>query len=215
MGTSGGTVVATRQQILMEDFMMGGTVALSALFDGAHTIQRFTDQVVTPQTLAAIYEHARWAPTAMNCSPLRLTFVQSQQAKQRLKPALSAGNVDKTMAAPVTAICAWDTRFYEHLDYLAPHMPGAGLGFAKDATVAEKTGTFSATLQIAYLIMAARSLGLGVGPMAGFDGAAVDRIFFADGRWRSLLLLNLGYAADDGYFPRAPRLQAQQATLIE
>lgn len=187
---------------------------LRPIFEDAHTINQFEDRPVSSATLSQIYERVRYAPTAMNCSPLRLVFVQSAEAKAQLKPCLSPGNVDKTMAAPVTAIAAWDSRFFEHMDTLAPHMPGAGERFASNAAMAEKTGVTSATLQIGYFILGARSHGLGVGPMAGFDAAAVDAAFFADGRYRSLLLLNLGYAAADGHRPRAPRLQAADVMQI-
>ena len=187
---------------------------LRSIFEDAHTINQFEDRPVSSETLSQIYERVRYAPTAMNCSPLRLLFVQSADAKAKLKPCLSPGNVDKTMAAPVTAIAAWDSRFFEHMETLAPHMPGAGERFVGNAAMAEKTGVTSATLQIGYFILGARSHGLGVGPMAGFDAAAVDAAFFADGRYRSLLLLNLGYAAVDGHRPRAPRLHAADVMQI-
>ena len=190
------------------------TLDLQAIFEDAHTIQAFDGQAVSLETLTALVERMRWAPTAMNCSPLRVVFVQSAEAKAKLQPCLSPGNVDKTMAAPVTAIAAWDTAFFEHMGTLAPHMPGAQERFAGNPAMAEKTGALSATLQVGYFTLAARGLGLGVGPMAGFDTAAVDAAFFPDGRYRSLLLLNLGYAAPDAARPRAPRLTAEQIMSV-
>ena len=143
------------------------TLDLQAIFEDAHTIQAFDGQAVSLETLTALVERMRWAPTAMNCSPLRVVFVQSAEAKAKLQPCLSPGNVDKTMAAPVTAIAAWDTAFFEHMGTLAPHMPGAQERFAGNPAMAEKTGALSATLQVGYFTLAARGLGLGVGPMAG------------------------------------------------
>lgn len=190
------------------------SIDLSAIFEDAHTINQFDGRPVSAETLSAIYQRLRFAPTAMNVSPLRLVYVQSAEAKAKLQPCLAPGNVDKTMAAPVTAIAAWDSRFFEHMDTLVPHMPGASERFSGNAVAAEKTGVFSATLQIGYFILAARAHNLGVGPMAGFDAAAVDAAFFADGRFRSLLLLNLGYPAADGFRARAPRLDAAEVMQI-
>ena len=184
---------------------------LDTVFAQSHTANAFTSQAVDVALLERAYMESRWAPTAMNMSPLRLVYVKSAEAKARLKDCLSPGNVDKTMAAPVTAIAAWDPQFHAHLGTLAPAMPGAGERFANDAALAQKAGVQSATLQIGYFILAARMLGLGVGPMGGFAADKVDSAFLAESGWRSLLLLNLGYADPAGHRPRAPRLDASQA----
>jgi 3-hydroxypropanoate dehydrogenase len=186
-------------------------LTLDSVFAQAHTANAFSREPVAPALLERIYLESRWAPTAMNTSPLRVMYVQSDEAKARLKDCLAPGNVDKTMAAPVTAIAAWDPQFHTHLGTLVPHMPGASARFSGDEAAAQKTGVQSATLQIGYFILAARMLGLGVGPMAGFDCAKVDAAFLEQSGWRSLLLLNLGYTDPAGVRPRAPRLDAAQA----
>ena len=145
------------------------------------------------------------APTSANCSPARLVFVQSPEAKARLKPCLSEGNRDKTMAAPVTVIVAMDMQFYEQLPRLFPHTD-ARSWFAGNDAVIQATAARNSSLQGAYLIMAARALGLDCGPMSGFDNAAVDAAFFPQGDIKSNFLINLGYGDASKLFPRAPRL---------
>jgi 3-hydroxypropanoate dehydrogenase len=154
-------------------------------------------------------------PTAMNSQPMRIVFVKSAEAKARLKPSLSPGNVDKTMAAPVTAIIAYDNEFYEKMGKLAPQFPDVTntLG-ALAPTIREQMASLSATLQAGYLIVAARGLGLDCGPMGGFERAQVDSAFFPDGRWKSLLLVNLGYGDPSKLYPRAPRLDFDEACKV-
>jgi nitroreductase len=189
--------------------------ALRQLFLDARTFPRFTDRPVTDATLRALVDLFRWGPTSMNAQPGRVVFVRSAEAKARLKPALSPGNVDKTMAAPVTAIVALDTRFYDHLPVQFPPMPGARDLFANNAALSEATAARNSALQGAYLIVAARALGLSAGPMSGFDNSAVDAAFFPDGRWRSNFLVNLGYGDPAGLHPRGPRLSFEEMARIE
>jgi 3-hydroxypropanoate dehydrogenase len=172
---------------------------------------------VEDATLHRIYDLARLGPTSANTSPLRTVFVKSPAAKERLKPALFPGNVDKTMAAPVTGILAIDYRFYEFAPRLFPHNPDFAKTFTKPGQEEfTKTHAFrNATLQGAYLIIAARALGLDTGPMSGFDNAKVDAAFFPDGRWKSNFLINLGYGDSSQLKPRLPRLSFEEACRIE
>jgi 3-hydroxypropanoate dehydrogenase len=189
--------------------------ALDQAFRDARTFHKFTDRLVDDATLRALYDLYRWGPTAMNCQPARVVFVRSAEAKQRLKPALMPGNVDKTMAAPVTAIVAYDSRFFEHLPTQFPANPGARDMFAGNPAMALDTATRNGTLQGAYLIIAARMLGLDVGPMSGFNATAVNEAFFPDGRWKANFLVNLGWGDPGGSRPRGARLDFEQVARIE
>ncbi len=189
--------------------------ALDQIFRSARTLHTFTAQPVTDDTLRALYDLAKWGPTSMNCQPMRLVFVRSAQAKERLKPALSPGNVDKAMAAPVVAIVASDTRFYEQLPAQFPANPNARAMFADNATLAADTAMRNSSLQGAYLILAARSLGLAAGPMSGFNPAAVNAAFFPDGAWKANFLINLGWGDPTGVHPRGPRLAFEDAVRID
>jgi 3-hydroxypropanoate dehydrogenase len=189
--------------------------AWQTLLLDARTHQGWTDAPVDDALLARLYTLARMGPTAMNCQPLRVVFVRSPEARARLKPALAAGNVDKTMAAPVTAILAYDTHFHDHMDLLAPHAPGASerlgsLPPEDHRTMAQR----NAHLQAGYLIVTARGLGLDCGPMAGFDAERLDAAFFPDGLWRSFLLVNLGHGDPSRLRPRAPRLDFDTACRV-
>lgn len=189
--------------------------ALDVLFHEARTHNVWLDKPVEPDVLRQLYALARMPPTAANSQPLRLVFVTSREAKERLKPTLSPGNVDKTMGAPVTVIVAWDTEFHEKMPKLFParDMKTQFLGMPAEAR--QKMAFMNSTLQGAYLILAARSLGLDCGPMAGFDSAKVDAAFFPDGRWKSNFLLNLGYGDPARLYPRNPRLDFEEACRIE
>jgi 3-hydroxypropanoate dehydrogenase len=187
--------------------------ALAQIYRDARTHSAWLDRPVEDATLRALYELARMPPTSANCSPMRLVFVKSPEAKERLRPALSAGNLEKTMTAPVTAIVAYDTRFYDELTRLFPHVD-ARAWFTSNAELAQITALRNGSLQGGYLILAARSLGLDCGPMSGFDNATVDREFFPDGRWRSNFLLNIGYGDPDRLRPRNPRLEFEEACKI-
>ena len=189
--------------------------ALDQVFLSARTFNKFSDRPVDEATLRRLHDLLKWGPTSLNCQPLRLVFVQSAAAKQRLQPALSANNAPKTMAAPVTAIVAYDSRFYEHLPSQFPAMPTMGQMFAGNEALARETALRNGSLQGAYLIIAARLLGLDAGPMSGFDAAKVDAEFFSDGRWHANFLVNLGYGDASGNRPRGPRLAFEQVARIE
>ncbi|CAM3341018.1 malonic semialdehyde reductase [Polaromonas hydrogenivorans] len=180
--------------------------ALEQAFLAARTFPKFTDRAVSDEILAQLYELAKWGPTSMNCQPARFVFVRSVEAKAKLKPCLAAGNADKTMAAPVTVIVAQDSRFFEHLPTQLPANPNAQAMFADNAALADATAFRNSSLQGAYLIVAARMLGLDCGPMSGFNAAALDAAFFAEGRYKANFLINLGYGDVSGLRPRGPRL---------
>ena len=187
--------------------------ALDQLFLSARTQNGWLDTPVSDQTLREIYDIARMGPTSMNTQPMRLLFLRSKDAKQRLAPALSATNLDKTMAAPVTAIVARDTQFYEYMPEIW-HKPGARENFAGNPALARATAQRNATLQGAYLIIAARALGLDCGPMSGFDAAKVDAEFFPDGRCQADFLCNIGYGDTSKLFDRQPRHAFERACQL-
>jgi 3-hydroxypropanoate dehydrogenase len=180
---------------------------LDLLFREARTFNAFQDRPVSDALLTEAIELAKMGPTAANTLPMRVVFVKSAEAKEKLKPSLSAGNVDKTMAAPVTAIVAYDREFFEKLPRLFPHAD-ARSWFAGNAAFAEKSAAQSSTLQAAYLILALRALGLDTGPMTGFDADKVDAAFFADEPWHATMLINIGYGDREKLFGRLPRLDA-------
>lgn len=190
--------------------------ALKILFREAHTFRKWRNDPVRPQLLMAIYDVMRWAPTVNNTNPGRILFIVSKEAKERLKPHLSEGNVVQTMTAPATAILAYDTAFYEKLHILDPQRADAAARYKqmeKDAL--EKMSFRSGTLQAAYFILAARALGLDCGPMSGFKNEGVDKEFFAGTSIKSNFLCNLGYGdPDGGTRPRAPRLAFDDACKI-
>lgn len=188
--------------------------ALALLFTEARSYPSWQDRPVSEAQLRELYELLKWGPTSMNSLPARFVFVRSPQAKARLLPVVSPGNVPKVEQAPVTVIVAFDTRFYEWLPQLSPHMPRASEAFAQDPERAAVTAFRNGTLQGAYLILAARALGLDVGPMSGFDNARLDAEFFPDGRLRSNFLANIGYGDPAVLHPRAPRLGFEQAAEL-
>ena len=182
--------------------------ALDVLFRTARTHYSWTDAPVPDETLRALYDVVKFGPTSANSSPARFAFLRTPEARERLRPALSPGNVDKTMSAPVIVIVAADPRFYDKLPALFPQAE-ARAWFAGNDALAEETAFRNSTLQGAYLMMGARAMGLDCGPMSGFDRAQVDRIFFGLNLWRSNFLINLGHGAegDDRIVSaRAPRL---------
>lgn len=189
--------------------------ALDQLFLEARTHNAWQDKPVSDALLKQAWDLARMGPTSANCSPLRVVFVKSAEAKARLLPALLEGNRAKTLAAPVTAIFGNDSRFYDLLPRLFPHTDArawfAGPGKEElAATTAFRNGT----LQAAYFMLAARSLGLDCGPMSGFDNAQVDRAFFPGGQVKSNFICNLGYGDPSALFPRSPRLEFDEACRI-
>jgi 3-hydroxypropanoate dehydrogenase len=179
--------------------------ALDQLFRTARTAQAFEQVYVSDQQLHDLYNLLKFAPTAFNAQPARFVFVRSAQAKERLKPALSAGNVDKSLAASVTVIVAQDTRFFEHLPKQFPAYDAKPL-FVGNAALAEATAFRNSSLQGAYLILAARSLGLDAGPQSGFDAELVNKSFFPSGRYKANFLINLGVAKKGAHYVRGPRL---------
>jgi len=192
--------------------MISDTV-LDQLFRTARATHAFTSQPVTDETLRQVYELLKWGPTAFNGQPGRYVFVRSPEAKARLGPAMSSGNRAKTLAAPVTAIVAYDTRFFDRLPQLSPGSSGIEV-LAKNAALAEVTALRNGTLQGAYLILAARALGLATGPMSGFNPDLVNREFLADSNWRANFLINLGYADAGAARPRGARVAFEDAVQI-
>jgi len=202
--------------------------ALDQLFRKARTHNAWLDRPVGDDLLRQLYDLMKWGPTSANLSPARILFLRTRKAKERLRPALQPANVDKTMAAPVTVIVAYDERFYEEAPRLFPHYPGMRDLFINSPELAEATAFRNGTLQGAYLILAARSLGLDCGPMSGFDNAKVDEEFFPPprrdeeamdevkpaGRLRSNFLCNLGYGDPAGLHPRGPRLEFEEACRL-
>ncbi len=187
--------------------------ALDQLFRTARTQNAFQDRPVEDSQLRALYELLKWGPTAANSTPARFVFVKSAEAKQKLAPALSEGNLAKTMAAPVTVIVGYDEDFHEKLSYLFPHAD-AKSWFDGPREGRHEAAFRNGTLQGAYLMMAARALGLEAGPMSGFDPAKVDEAFFAGTAIKSNFLVNLGYGDPAGVFPRLPRLPFDEAARI-
>jgi 3-hydroxypropanoate dehydrogenase len=202
--------------------------ALDALFREARTYSKWLPRPVTDETLHGLYDLLKWAPTSANGAPARFAFLRSAEAKQRLRPALAPLNVAKTMAAPVTVIVAYDMKFYERLPQLFPQNPGMAGLFQSSPELVESTAKRNSSLQGAYLIMAARALGLDCGPMSGFDQAKVDEEFFTagkpcfgceqeffpEGHVKTNFLCNLGYGDPGSVHPRLPRLPFTEACSL-
>jgi nitroreductase len=184
-------------------------------FSAARTFSKFRDEPVSDEALKALYELTKWGPTASNCQPARYVFVRSAEAKEKLRACLAPGNVDKVMGAPVTVIVAQDSRFHEHLATQFPHMPTAAAPYESKPELAQAVGLRNSSLQGAYLMVAARLLGLDCGPMSGFDAEVLDRSFFPDGRFRSNFLVNLGHGDASALRPRGPRLAFDTVATIE
>jgi 3-hydroxypropanoate dehydrogenase len=205
-----------------------GDEALDQLFREARTHNAWLDKPVTDDTLRQLYDVMKWGPTSANANPARFVFLRSQEAKERLRPTLAPGNVEKTMAAPVTVIIAYDLLFFEKLPKLFPHSPAMRDLFAQNPQLVEVTAKRNSSLQGAYLMIAARALGLDCGPMSGFDNARLDEEFFGAGKEcegceqeffpaghvKSNFLCNLGYGDPSKLFPRAPRLEFNEACTL-
>ncbi len=187
--------------------------ALAQLFSQARTFSTWQNKAVSTELLQQLYELVKYAPTSANSSPARFVFVTSPEAKAKLKPALAEGNIDKTMSAPVTVIVAADYQFYEQLPQLFPQVD-AKSWFVGNQGLIDNTAFRNSSLQGAYLIMAARALGLDTGAMSGFDNAAVDAAFFSGTSIKSNFLINLGYGDVEKLHPRNPRLSFEQAAQI-
>lgn len=188
---------------------------LRELFLDARTHNAWLDKPVPDSMLRELYDVIKFGPTSMNTQPMRLLFLRTAAAKERLKPHLAPANVDKTMAAPVVAIVGYDLAFHEHLPTQFPHRPNAKAMFDDKLPLIETTGFRNGTLQGAYLIIAARALGLDCGPMSGFDNAGVDAEFFVGTKVKSNFLCNLGFGDHSKVFARSPRLDfASACTLL-
>ena len=190
-----------------------GAAALDQLFRTARTHNKWQDRPVSDETLRELYDLVKMGPTSANCAPARFVFIRTAEGKEKLRPALSAGNLEKTMSAPVVAIIAWDVRFYNKLPVLFPHAD-AKSWFTGSAAFAEATAFRNSSLQAAYLTLAARALGLDAGPMSGFDAAKVDEAFFPDGSCKTNMLVNLGHGDPSGLFGRLPRLDFDEAVTL-
>jgi len=188
--------------------------SLDVIFRKARTHSVWLDKPVEDALLAQVYDLAKMGPTSANMSPMRVVFVKSKAAKEKLKPALDAGNVDKTMAAPVTAIVGMDIHFYEELPKLFPHADAKAWFQGLPENVLETIALRNGSLQGAYFMLAARALGLDCGPMSGFDNAKVDAAFFAGTTVKSNFLCNLGHGDGTKLFPRSPRLEFEKACQI-
>lgn len=187
--------------------------ALDLVFREARTRNDWHDRKVSRPLMQAVYDLMKWGATSANCSPARFVFISSDEARARLKPFLSGANAEKTMKAPVCVLIAHDMEFYEKLPKLFPHTDARSWFVGKDEMIAT-TAFRNGTLQGAYFMLAARSLGLDCGPMSGFDNAGVDREFLAGTSWKSNFLCNIGYGTDTNLFPRGPRLEFDEACRI-
>lgn len=188
---------------------------LALLFSEARTHNVWLDRSVDDALLQRIYDLAKMGPTGGNAQPLRVVYVRSVEAKERLRPALYPMNVDKTMSAPVTAILAADERFYEKIPQLFPARPQLREQLAgMPDEIRTRMNLQNSNMQAGYFVLAARALGLDCGPMAGFDSAQVDTAFLQDTPWKSILLVNLGYGDPEQLFPRNPRLSFEDAGRI-
>jgi 3-hydroxypropanoate dehydrogenase len=188
--------------------------SLDILFRAARTHSKFKPIPVPDDLLRRAWDLARMGPTSVNCQPARVVFVRSPEAKERLRPALAPGNLDKTMAAPVTAIIGHDMEFYDRLPVLFPHTDARSWFVGNEAMI-QGTAFRNGTLQGAYFILALRAVGLDCGPMSGFDNAKVDAAFFAGTAVRSNFLVNIGYGDPAGLHPRGPRLEFGEACRVE
>lgn len=193
-----------------------GRPAMKQLFTDARTYAYWQQREVSDATLHSLYDLVKMAPTSVNCSPLRIFFLRTPEAKEKLMPALKEGNQQKVAEAPVTAILAYDRRFHDHLPTLFPHAD-AKSWFIGNEPYREETAFRNSCLQGGYLIIAARALGLDVGPLSGFDNDQVDDLFFADEfpHYRSNFLCNLGYGEKSKLYPRSPRLSFEQACKLQ
>lgn len=188
--------------------------SLQQLFSEARTHHAWLDTPVSDAQLKAIFDLAKWGPTSVNSLPARILFVKSKAAKEKLIPALSGSNPDQVRAAPVTAIIAYDEKFYNELPVLFPAFDAKSM-FAANETLTQVTAFRNSSLQGAYFMLAARALGFDVGPMSGFDNAKVDDLFFKGTSWKSNFLCNLGHGDASKVYPRGPRLSFEKAARIE
>jgi 3-hydroxypropanoate dehydrogenase len=186
--------------------------SIEQLFTAARTHNGWLDKSLTKEQLDELYRLTSLGPTSANCSPARFVFVTSAEGKARLAPTLSKGNLEKTMTAPLTVIVAYDQKFYDQLPTLFPH-GDAKSWFTSSEALAQETAMRNSSMQAAYLIFAARAMGLDTGPMSGFDVEALNSEFFAGTDWSANLIINIGYGDDSKLYGRLPRLPAEEACL--
>ena len=186
---------------------------LEILFTKARSHKAWLNKEVTDDQINQIYNLLKFAPTSGNCCPARFTFIKSEEAKKRLKPALDKGNIDKSMDAPCVVIISYDTEFYESLTILSPHND-AKAGFVGKEAKIKNTAEFNSSLQGAYFIMASRSIGLDCCPMLGFNKEKLNREFFTEGKYKSLFICGIGYGDSSKLHDRAPRLDFEEACMI-
>nr|WP_296778644.1 malonic semialdehyde reductase [Rhodococcus sp. (in: high G+C Gram-positive bacteria)] len=182
------------------------TSARETLFTEARTANSFASTPVTDDELSAIWDLAKWPPTAANTQPLRVVYVRTDAGRSRLLTHMSEGNVAKTQSAPAVAILAVDQAFHDHIPTLLPFRPELKDAFAGNDALRTSTGSFNGALQAGYFLLAVRALGLAAGPMAGFDKDTLDADFFPDGKWKSILVVNIGHPGENPWFDRLPRL---------
>jgi 3-hydroxypropanoate dehydrogenase len=190
----------------LDEVLVLDAAAQELLFTTARTANTFTDEPVSDEQLQAITELAKWPPTMANTNPLRILFVRTAEGKDRLSPHMSEGNRAKTMTAPAVAVLAVDTDFHDKIPELLPFRPELRENFVADAPNRERLATFNGALQAGYFILAVRAVGLAAGPMLGFDGPGIDREFFSDRPWKTILVVNIGKPGTDPWFDRLPRL---------
>lgn len=193
---------------------MSSNVSLGDLFTNARSQRKFLDKPLPPGILEDLYDLMKWGPTSMNCSPARFVFVTSAEAKTKLAGCASEGNRERILVAPATVIIATDQNFYEHMTKLFPHNPKAEGMFRDNLELASSTAFRNGTLQGAYLMLAARSLGLDCAPMSGFDQESVNASFFAQDNWKSNFICCLGYGDKSALHPRSPRLEFDEACVV-
>lgn len=186
--------------------------AQDLLFREARSANAFTDEPVSDDQIAAIYDLVKYGPTAMNVQPLRVVLIRAGESRERLLKHMSEGNREKTASAPLVAVLAADTDFHEHLHRTFPHFAGAKDRFA-DADAREQTARFNATLQVGYFLIGVRAAGLAAGPMGGFDAPALDSDLLAGTTLKSLLVVNIGRPAENAWFDRLPRLELDEVVL--
>jgi 3-hydroxypropanoate dehydrogenase len=187
--------------------------SLDTIFREARSFNGWLDKPVPESLLREAYDLTKMAPTSANLAPARFVFLTTPEAKERLMPALAPGNVEKTKAAPVTVLIAYDTEFYQHGPRLFPHFDVRPM-FAGNPEHSQETALRNSSLQGAYFMLAARALGLDCGPMSGFDAAKVNAEFFPDGKWKVNFVCNVGYGDQSSLYPRNPRLEFEEAAVI-
>ena len=199
---------------LKEDIQTAEPATLRLLLTDARTINTWTDQEVSLDTLKDIYEIMKMGPTSANSCPARLIFLKSSNAKERLRKALKPNNVDKTMKAPVTVIIGYDIEFWKHAEKTFPQSPATQLAFKDNPSGSQIAAFRNGSLQGAYFIIASRALGLDCGPMSGFDNASVDEEFFTGTTFKSNFLCNLGYGDENATFKRLPRHEFNEVCKV-